>query len=118
MRHKILFRDITPSSQISASVFQMKVLVYTSQQIYILERSEIDHSSRIRHNDYTWFVKDTKSDWCQYELFENLKVWFIDEIEYFLEKTGLKLISKCSDYDLTRLNLEKDFNVVFVTRGS
>jgi SAM-dependent methyltransferase len=90
----------------------------TSQQIYILERSEIDRSSRIRHNDYTWFVKDTKSDWCQYELFENLKVWFIDEIEYFLEKTGLKLISKCSDYDLTRLNLEKDFNVVFVTRGS
>jgi SAM-dependent methyltransferase len=90
----------------------------SNHQIYILERSEIDRNSRVRHNDYTWFVKDRDSDWHRYQLFENLRTWFIDEVEHFLEKGGFKLITKCSDYDLTRFDLENDFNVVFVTRGA
>ena len=87
----------------------------TSQQVHILRRSEMDRSLRILHNKYTWFVKDADEGWCQHELFENLRVWFIDEIEHFLDQAGLRLIMKCSNYDPTRLELRKDYNVAFVT---
>ena len=87
-----------------------------SQQIHVLERTEIDRSLRIRHNEYTWFVKDTDYAWHQHKLFENLKIWFIDEIEYSLDRAGLVLAKKCSNYELTRLDLRSDFNVAFVTR--
>jgi SAM-dependent methyltransferase len=89
-----------------------------SHQIYILEKSEMDKKSRIRHNDYTWFVNDKDKRWQRYDLFENLKLWFIDEIENVLNKAGLEILAINSDYNMERLNLEKDFNVVFVAKRS
>jgi SAM-dependent methyltransferase len=89
-----------------------------SHSIYILEKSEMDKKTRTRHNNYTWFVKDTDKQWQQYDLFENLRLWFIDEIENVLIKAGLKVLAINSDYNMERFDLKKDFNIVFVAKRS
>ena len=89
-----------------------------NHEIYILEKSEMDKRSRIRHNDYTWFVKDSGKQMRQYTLFENLRLWFVDEMEHFLAEAGFRVLATNSDYNLERLDLETDFNVVFIAKSS
>lgn len=111
----LLFLDfINPWRLISMGSSNLYESRDEKNHIYILEKSTLNHSHQIRHNDFTWFVKQKNNIYHQYKAYENLRVWFMQELCYLLKITSFNVLKICSEYNWERFDLQKDFNLIIV----